>query len=173
MTFEFRNLDEKTREIMLEEFNNDFNANNWYKSSRLSPVGVQEYPNLVKEAFLRGTIESLEESIKPGIHLNTTETIHMKNGTVYQKSVPKDAPRVMANEFNRYYVIAICKRAIAENKTVCYYRGRESSRHREESNELIGAYITDLEAHIGYLKDIQNVDNHIPKPNSGITVELV
>lgn len=172
MTFKFENLDTTTREIMLEEFNIDFNSNNWYISSRLNSNGIKEYPNLIREAFLNGTIEDFENSIKPVIHLNRTETIHKKNGTIYQKSVPSDAPRVMSNEFNRYYIIALCRRAIIEDKSVRFYRGRESSIHREESDRLIGTLLNP-ETTINLLKDIQHINDHIPKPNSGITVELI
>ncbi len=172
MTFEFRNLDEETRKIMLQEFNEDFKANNWYISPRLNHKGIQEFPNLITNAFTNGNEETLTNSIRPIVHLNEYEISH-RNGKQYQKRVPINASAILGEgEFNRYYMIALCRRAISANKSICVYRGRESSRPRAESEMLIGKTLNPEET-LNKMKDIIHIDNQIPEPNSGITLELI
>jgi len=172
MSFEFRNLDETTRKIMLDEFDNDFKINNWYVSPRLNSNGIKEFPNLIKKAFKDGTEETFTNSIKPIIHLNEIE-MSSRNGNPYQKRVPVNASKVLGeSEFNRYYMIALSKRALNENKSIRVYRGRESSRPRPESEALIGKNLNPEET-LNKLKDIINIDAQIPEPNSGITLELI
>lgn len=172
MAFEFKNLDAKTRQIMLDEFENDCQSGHWYKSPRLSPIGIEKYPELVKESFKFGTEETLVSSIKAGYHLNAKEMSH-RNGNPYEKAVARNANQILGEgEFNRYYMIALCKRAQEENKQIRVYRARASSFTRDESEALIGHFLN-AESTLNLLKDINNRDNHLPQPNSGITLELV
>lgn len=116
MDFVFRNLDEVTRKIMLKDFENDYNQNKWYISNRLSKIGIKEFPDLLRNSFKNGTIETLENSRIPYIHLNFQETYTKSFGFVGIRNMPANAPKILAGEFNRYYMIALCKRAIQEHK---------------------------------------------------------
>jgi hypothetical protein len=76
-------------------------------------------------------------------------------------------------EFNRLYIRALCRRAIAEEADLQVYRARFSSQPDSESRigELIdpAALLADLRAHNGQKTDL-GVPGH---PNSGVSVRLV
>lgn len=172
MKFSFKNLDKTTRQIMIQEFTKDYKSNNWYISPRLTEKGIEEFPKLLLTAFESGDEETLTNSIKHMTHLKRTEKRKTAKGIIDAK-VPSNANKLLAEgEFNRYYMIALCIRAIDENKQIKVYRGRTSSTVRANSEELIGKYL-DPQTTLKTLKNTNDRDNHIPEPNSGITLELI
>ena len=177
MAFEFKNLDTDTRRMMVTEFQRDFHSGSWYKSNRLSDTGIREYPALLLNSFLNGTIESFENSIVPARHLKCAEN-YTKDFGAGARNMPSNAPKTLAGEFNRYYMIAICRRAIIENRKIRIYRGRASSTPRESSEKLIGKLISPNEL-LSTLKPIPSdrglvwSPKQIIQPNSGLTLELI
>lgn len=89
--------------------------------------------------------------------------------------VPVTAHTTMAEgEFNRFYIRAICLRAIDKGQpNVLVYRGRHSDEPRPESERLIGTPIS-AQKLLSDLRASPGVDAAfgLAKPSSGITVKL-
>ena len=176
---DLRNLDDVTRAAMLTEVEHDIATGAVYISSRLSPQGINDYPDLLRDAVQTGNDETLATSLSSNGRLLTHETArHPKGGPDIVKKVPVTAPQTMAEgEFNRYYARGICVRALAEvgpQARVTIYRARESLRPRSDSVALIGTtpsaavLLEDLRTHIG----IDTALHLPPGPNSGLSVHL-
>lgn len=167
--FTFLNLDEETRKLMLDEINSDICKDNLYLSNRLNVIGKENYPAFLIESVKNGTEETFTNLFLQDDYFNETEIVQGKS-----KKVPSNAASLLCqSEFNRYYIRAICLRAINQNQDeVEIYRGRESSRVRPESEMLIG---TSLNAK-DLLEDLRNSIGTSPKLfpeiNSGLTVKL-
>lgn len=166
--FTFLNLDEETRELMLDEINSDIGNDKLYSSNRLNKNGKENYTHNLLESVKNGNEETFT-SLLTQDNFNETELVKEKS-----KKIPSNAASLLCqSEFNRYYIRAICLRAINQNQDeIEIYRGRESSWARPESEILIGTYLsaTDL------LEDLRNSIGISPKLfpeiNSGLTVKL-
>lgn len=167
--FTFLNLDDKTRNFMLDEINSDINNGKLYLSNRLNQNGKDNYPKYLLEAVRSGNEETFTSSLIQGDSFNETEIVQGKS-----KKIPNNAASLLCqSEFNRYYIRAICLRALNENQEeIEIYRGRESSWARPESEMLIG---TNLNAS-DLLEDLRNSIGISPKLfpeiNSGLTVKI-
>lgn len=167
--FTFFNLDEETRKLMLEEINSDISKDNLYLSNRLDINGKEKYPAFLIESVNNGTEETFTNLLLQDGCFNETESVQGR-----PKKVPSNAPSLLCqSEFNRFYIRAICLRAINQNQDeVEIYRGRESSWARPESEMLIG---TNLNAN-DLLEDLRSSIGTSPKLfpdiNSGLTVKL-
>lgn len=85
-----------------------------YKSTRISPVGEIAYLPALREAIRNGTEQTLAQAILVGGMLVSREPYHRK-GKLYWRGVPSDAHLVWGEgEFNRFYLRALCLRAIEE-----------------------------------------------------------
>lgn len=174
MTLQYEDLDERTRQLMLEEVEFDASESVLYVSPRLNPSGQQGYEQLLKEAIREYDDAWLTEELRSGDYFNPSLQRQTQKGTSTQK-MPKNAPDTLAEgEFNRFYIRGLCRRAIEEGTPeVEVYRGRESSRPRSESEALIGkrlsanALLEDLRLSVGVTPALLP-----PGPNSGLTVRL-
>lgn len=175
MGFHFHNLDEKTRQFMLDEFEQDLRNNTLYFSPRLSERGRTEYPNLLREAIKTGDDSILASAIATGGCLSPTEPRRTRTGVTTAK-VPVTAPVTLAEgEFNRFYARGLCRRAIADGeKELVIYRAKQVTNPRPDSKAKIDtrlsphALLQDLRTH-------QGVDPALglpPGPNSGLSVKL-
>lgn len=174
MALQYEDLDERTRQFMLEEVESDASESVLYISSRLNPSGQQDYEQLLKISIREHDDAWLTEALRNGDYFNPTLQRQTKNGPVTQK-MPSNAPDTLAEgEFNRFYIRGLCKRAIEDNiPEVEVYRGRESSRPRPESEALIGTRIP-ADALLEDLRLSVSVTPALlpPGPNSGLTVRL-
>lgn len=145
--FVFRNLDDDVRLEMLQELNSDLQQNTVYVSKRLTKEGQKLFPKFLGEAALGHNPAWLALALKQEKFWNTHEQrVHQTEGTKLVK-VPSNAHELLANnQFNRYYMRAICitalKRGINE---VEVYRARETSRPRPEHDQLIGKKLSAIE----------------------------
>lgn len=178
-TVDLRNLDEGTRAAMLSEVERDVASGVLYLSPRLSPRGIEDYPELLREAVLGGDAGTLMAALSSNGRLLTHETArHPKGGPDIIKTIPVTAAQTMAEgEFNRFYARGVCVRAMAEvgpSATVTIYRARESANQRSASIALIGTtpsaaeLLQDLRTHIG----MDTALGLPPGPNSGLSVHL-
>ncbi|RPI16912.1 MAG: hypothetical protein EHM58_10905 [Ignavibacteriae bacterium] len=175
MPLSFRNLNGTTRQLMLDELNYDIKNDNLYVSNRLNSKGVVQYPKLLEKSFTEGTEFSLATELDENACFGATYQRKTKNGFSTVK-MPYDAPFTLAEgEFNRFYIRALCFRALNENCYLRIYRAKEVLTPRPESTAIIGEIIMDVKE---LLNDMRNNIGTttllgVPAgPNSGLSVEL-
>lgn len=171
MIFDFQDLNNDTRLKMLEEIQHDISDKNLYFSRRFSQKGIADYPDLLIKHVQDGNEVSLGHELSQNGRFNPTE--QTVKGI---KKVPVNAHETLAEgEFNRFYVRALCLKAIESGKQLEVYRAKEVSHSRSESQNKIGELVqpeillSDLRKNIG-------VDTALglpSGPNSGLTVKLV
>ena len=124
----------KARPFMPEEVNIDISQNTLYISPRLSKIGVNDYPNLLRDAASTHNAEWLACELSKNNRLNAQEQ-QTRQGKVITKAVPINANTTLAEgEFNRFYIRALCIYAIQNNiQFLVVYRARESLNPRPES----------------------------------------
>ena len=111
---------------------------------------------------------------RPGM-MNSHQTRNTKSGPI-QVKVPFNAPDTLAEgEFNRFYIRALCLRAIDDASVrLVVYRAKSVAQPRPESEAAIGrtmdthALLADLRANVGWETVLK-----IGQPNSGLTVKIV
>ncbi|MEC5171543.1 hypothetical protein [Chryseobacterium nepalense] len=167
-SFNFLNLDDETRKFMMEEINYDIKNNNLFISERLNENGKKNYLSFLLQSVANGTEESFIILLSKE-NFNESE---MANGII--KKVPNNASTLLCqSEFNRYYVRALCLRALNQGlEKVEIYRARESSKARPESEAKIGSFLDSSEL----LSDLRNSIGKAPKLfpdiNSGLSVKI-
>ena len=175
MGIHYENLDDATRPFMVREIENDTQQGTLYLSSYLSPVGTEDWPSLLKEAARVHNDDWLAEQLQlAGRLLDQVQKRKPKGGYTMAK-VPVTAPATMAEgEFNRFYIRAVCIRALEGGQgSVLIYRGRHSTDPRPESEALIGS-LMQAERLLNDLRQEPGVDAALglARPNSGLTVKL-
>ena len=171
------NLDERTRQLMLAEVEYDVERDQLHISPYLSGQGQRDYPNLLRQAIEQGDEETLAESLRRRRRIARTAHRRQPAGGYTIVTIPTNAAEMIADsEFNRYYIRALCRRAIEDGiDALIVYRAKPVSDPRPQSEALIeetidpAALLEDLRTHPG---------DEIPQmgvpggPNSGITVRL-
>jgi len=166
---------EGIRNLMFEEFDMDYKQGRLYISPRLKDESQDTYVTLLREAILTGDDESLAEGILENSCLKSMMPRRTRTGRITMARVPKDAHLTLAEgEFNRFYIRAVCRKAISEGTEVQVYRAKEVRDPRPESQALIGnlldpsKLLEDLRQNIG-------VDTALgvpAGPNSGLSVRI-
>jgi hypothetical protein len=167
--FNFLNLTEDIRQHMLAEMNSDVEAGRFYISPRLNNYGVEAYPALMTNAIREGDASTLQMRLKAGIFFNPT---YLRQGKAVK--MPSNAAQLLAqNEFNRFYIRAVCLKAIANDiEMVEIYRARESSWARPESEMRIGVKIKATDLLEDLRKSVGEEPSLLPEINSGLSVKL-
>lgn len=175
MPLDLVDLDDRTRKLMLDEMNADVSAGRLFVSGRLNTAGQTNWAALLKQAVQVADDAWLANSLRNG-QMASHESRRTPSGGMTTAKVPVTAPEMLAEgEFNRFYIRALCLRAVADGITsLVVYRARASANPRPESEMRIGqrvdpqALLADLRAHPG-------VDTALglpPGPNSGLSVRL-
>lgn len=176
MSLQLYHLDERTRRLMLEEMKYDIDRNQLQISPVLSGQGQRDYPNLLREAIESGNEESLADSLKAHRRIQRSAVRRKPKGGYAISTVAATAAETLAeNEFNRYYLRALCRRAMEDGVSeLVIYRARAVREPRPQSEALIETTIApeplleDLRSHTG-----ENTELGVPGgPNSGISVRL-
>lgn len=176
MSLQLFHLDERTRTLMLEEVEYDLGRNQLYISPYLSGQGIHDYPMLLREAIQEGDETTLAENL--GQYRRIARTYHRRQpeGGYNIVTIPQNAPETIAdNEFNRYYIRALCRRAIEDGiDELVVYRARPVRTPRPSSEELLettvnpATLLEDLRQHTG-----EDTELGIPGGfNSGISVRF-
>ncbi len=178
MGFQFENLDDRTRRLMLEELEYDLARSTppLYLSPRLNERGRAAYPDLLRAAIRDGNDVSLANALRSEHLFKATEQRKKPKGGYTEAKVPVTAPETLAEgEFNRFYARGLCRRAIEDRiPELVVYRAKEVENPRPESIAMIGtrvnaeALLRDLRAHPG----IEPALHLPPGPNSGLSVRL-
>jgi len=176
MGLDYRNLDQRTRNLMLAEIERDIAENTLYLSDNLSPQGQTDYPDLIRAAARDGSDVTLGAAILG--RLNSHEKPRrLKSGELSKPPVMRsNAHEMLAEgEFNRFYIRALCLRAIEDGiAEVIVYRAKAVQNARSESERKIGQGVP-VEALLRDLRTHQGVDTALglpPGPNSGLSVRL-
>jgi hypothetical protein len=175
MGLHLANLDADTRSCMIVELDGDLEAGDLYVGKYLSEVGRLSYQELLREAIVSGTDDSLAEALRaPGLLLEWYDKKKPTGGTAPAK-VPHTAAATLAEgEFNRFYLRGLCRRIKASGGgSVEIYRARASANPRPESEAMIGA-IFDAAALLADLRANIGVDPALglPNINSGLSGRL-
>jgi hypothetical protein len=148
---------EELRRLMVAELHWAVEHGKLYYSQYFTEAGRKEYPLLLQKALLNGNPDSLEES------LNHSGCLH--------PSSPKNAAQTFAwDEFNKYYMRALC--LLAQNLAgyaLVVARGRHSENPKRESSRLMG-HSKDPATFLATLRNIPKVNPF--GANSGLTLEL-
>jgi len=176
MGLTYKNLDEKTRQLMLLEIERDILEGSLYVSDNLNPHGQRIYPDLIKAAAKDEDDVTFATAIRR--ELNAYEKPRkLKSGGFSKPPIMRvNAHEMLAEgEFNRFYIRAICLRAIEDGvPEVIVYRAKPVEHARAESEQKIGkgvapeALLRDLRAHPG----IDTALGLPQGPNSGLSVYL-
>ncbi|GAT32999.1 hypothetical protein TSACC_21404 [Terrimicrobium sacchariphilum] len=174
MGLQFPNLDEDTRSCMLTEIEHDESSGKLYISNRLNYSGRERWAEILKSAAQHHNDDWLAQQLRSLHLLETSEPRRLKSGAYTTASVPTTAAQTLAEgEFNRFYIRAICLRAISTGQTVVVYRAKMVDNPRAESESKIGlqmdpaVLVEDLRSSSGF-----KTSSGFPGPNSGLSVHL-
>lgn len=176
MPLAFENLDERTRRLMVDEVDRDLAGRNLYESPRLTAAGAASWETLFRTACETGNDSLLAAALGApgGAYINAREP-NPRSRTGGDKAVPYNAATTMAEgEFNRFYIRAMCVRALEDGVGLEIYRARASENPDPESEAKIGqspdtsALLDDLRSHQG----VATALGLPPHPNSGLSVRL-
>ena len=177
MALYLANLDERTRALMLEEVDYDTARQQLHISPYLSGQGQRDYEELLRAAIESGDEETLAEKLNE--HRRIARTAHRRkpDGGYTIVTVPHNAAQIIAeSEFNRYYIRAVCRRALEDGiDELVVYRAKPVGTPRPESEELVESTVAPAELLRDFLEETGDAapQRGMPGgPNSGISVRL-
>ena len=140
MALTLSDLDERTREFMLEELEADLARRCLYISPYLTEDGRAAYARALREAIRNGTEESLATELRTPGRMETPRS--WKRGAPI-RDLPSSAPDALAEaEFHRFYVRGLCRRALAEGvRTLVIYRAKSGEPSRAKVDAMVGVQI--------------------------------
>lgn len=172
--FRFENLDETTRAAMLEAIDEAEHSNNIYYSTRFNEAGGRQWPQLLRQAAREHNEHWLAYQLEANGLMKDFEGAHRPTGGYMMKHVPHTAAETMAEgQFNRFYILGLCKRARSEGVShLVVYRARESADPRPESQTLDDARLSVDEIESQLKETKASFKSPLVKPNSGLSVRL-
>jgi hypothetical protein len=172
--FRFENLDDTTRAAMLAVIEEAERSKNIYYSARFNDAGNRQWVPLLKQAAKEHNEHWLAYQLEANGLMKGLEGALTPSGGYTIKHVPHTAAETMAEgQFNRFYILGLCKRARAEGIShLVVYRAKDRFDPRQESQALIGTRLSidEIEAQLKVTK--ASFNSQLVKPNSGISVKL-
>jgi hypothetical protein len=176
MALIYHDLDEATRQLMLQEMAADVLRGTVQLSKWLTSAGRNHWVELLSRAIENGDDVALACELRRHGYVRQYQICH-RNGRPYQARVPHTAPDTLAEgDFNHYYCRAICRRSLDEGKGVVeVYRAKAVSEPRPRSQQMLGALVDaqrlldDLRTHPGGIDAALGIPSG---PNSGLSVRL-
>lgn len=169
-------IDETVRRIMDEEYQRDKSKDHLYFSPRLTDVGMQEYPNVLHNAIINGNNESFAQDLRAKNLMKSKEKRVNPLGGVFEYRVPISAPENLAEgEFQRYYLRAICRKAIDEGyHKIRIITDKAMETIPDEEKAKIGK-IVDIQDLLDDLRQNPYINSRfgIPSPESGLGIEII
>jgi len=177
MALYLENLDDRTRQLMLDEMDYDIEHHQLHISPFLSGQGQRDYENLLRDALQNGNDETLAQSLREHRRILRTLPRRNPNGGYSIAATAENAAQVLAeSEFNRYYIRGLAPRAIEDGiPELVIYRAKPAKNPRPESEARVETTISpqdlldDLRAHPGDEPPALGVP---AGPNSGLSVRL-
>jgi hypothetical protein len=174
--FNLKHLDERTRALMLEEFDADQAADRLYPSSYQSPAGLAAWPGLLRSALAEHDEAWLTRAASPHVYWNSTYQRRNPTGGYTSARVPYTASATLSEgQFVCYYLRAVCRRAAEDDLQVRVVRMQQVAAPRASSRALVGQLVDPTEL-LDYLRLNMGIESFLKipgGPNSGIGVEIV
>jgi hypothetical protein len=105
--------DNQTRWLMVDELERDQRATRVYDSPLLTEEGREDYPSLLRDAVLNFDETWLADELLKGGRVVASEPLGQSDTET--EVTPQMVRVLVAQEFNRLYCRAICRRAIESN----------------------------------------------------------
>lgn len=162
-------MDAAVRQLMSEEIETATASGSLYHSKRFTTAGHGAWAGLLLEAARNHDEHWLAYQLEATGAMKGSETRAKPKGGYSIAHVPSNAEETLADgEFNRYYMCAICRKAIADGTQVRIYRAKLGATTRPESEALVGT-TRDPQALLVQLRT--EVGHELTKPNSGLSIE--
>jgi hypothetical protein len=133
LALDLPDLDDMTRRWMLEEFESE-EAGTPYRSQGLTPLGLESFPHLVRDAITDGDEQSLTDGLNdPALWTLTRD--YWRQGRLYSppRDVESSALTLARTEFIGWYVRGFSRRLMEEGVEVCQiYRAAPAWQPRGE-----------------------------------------
>jgi len=124
MKANFEELDEETREFMLEEFETEQNSANPFTGQLLSDTGREVFPELMKKAIVSEDEEFLVISLSKKKYWKEKEKTIRGERKI---NINQAAERLGFSEFNTWYVRGLARKLITEGVRKCQiYRAKKA-----------------------------------------------
>ena len=177
MSLFFENLDERTRQLMLDEMEYDLSHNQLHISPFLSGQGQWDYADLLRNAIQKGNDETLGHDLQARRRIvRALPRRTPRGGYVITATVDNAAEVLAESEFNRYYIRGLARRAIEDGiSELVVYRAKPARNPRPESEARLEMSLSprellaDLRSHPGDELPALGVP---AGPNSGLSVRL-
>lgn len=174
MSFTWRDLNPESRRLIVEEIDAAIRDSTLYFSKRFNPAGTAAWPALLREAAGSHDEHWLAYQLEARVLMSGLEGGHTPSGGYTIKHVPQTAAEALAEgQFNRYYILGLSRRAMAENRAeLTVYRAKPVKEPRSASVALVGKRLRAADL-IEQLRPVQSSLTHeLLKPNSGLSVHL-
>lgn len=170
MPFTFRGLDGELRDLMVAEIQAAAAEGTLYSSKRFTDAGRARWSELLVEAARGHDEHWLAYQLELIGAMKGSETGAKPSGGYTIAHVPNTAEETLADgEFNRYYMCAVCRRAITVGVQVTVYRAKRGGTTRPESEALIGSTYDPS----ALVQELRTTPGHeLTKPNSGLSIHL-
>ncbi|MGU3436028.1 hypothetical protein ACNHUS_23795 [Actinomycetes bacterium M1A6_2h] len=177
-SFEFPQLDARTRELMLEEFFADCTGNRLYTGDRLNDEGRRLYTEALEGALAEGTPLSLQQVLEPVP--GTLWHHEVRTGPLKTSTTARTSARTLAEgEYNRFYMRAMCRRATDSGGSgkVVVSQGKRGANRRLD--RAVTVQVGDVLSAIAVLDDLREHPGRatatgVPNgPNSGLSISFV
>jgi hypothetical protein len=183
MSLNYLDLDGRTRKFMIEEIDRDTSSRTLYLSPWLTDEGLRVWARMLRIAAESHDDGWLAAQLRFDSYIRKTAERRKPKGDGYTTyRVPDTAADTLAEgEFNRFYVRALCLRAITDGEQVdggmglVVYRAKPVKQPSPGSEEKIGIRI-DPQAFLNDLRANQGVEPALglpPGPNSGLSIRIV
>jgi len=176
MGLELPNLDGRTRALMADELAGDVhNETRLVLSPNLSDTGCTDWPDILEAAMAGGDADSLARSLRARGRIVASNEQNGRDERPLANGSTDRAQALAESEFNRFYVRALCRRAIEDDLdelVVC--RARQTEAHSPQVDALVGTTV-DPRALLADLRMQSSVDAALglpPETHSGLTVRL-
>lgn len=152
MSMNYAELDEKTRGIMLSEFDFEEAGGTPYRSKALSSRGRQVFSQLMRDAIKHGTEVTLSNALKDATLWEPMEP-YVRDGVSRERkrNIQQASERLALTEFSTWYVRGLARRLLDDGVKTCQvYRGAQPKWESGECSE-----------HEGRIIDVKTIyDNH-------------
>jgi hypothetical protein len=171
--FNFKKLDARTRVLMIDEIKRAEKSGQLYFSKRFNDIGTRGWVAWLMLAAEQHDEHWLAYQLEANSAMKHLETRAKPKGGYTVAHVPDTAAETIAEgQFNRFYMAAICRRAIEDgNSSVQIYRAKRRTEPRPESKALEGT----LQDTNKLLKELRSIDlsltSALHKQNSGLSID--